>query len=85
MNVKDWEFLDYVLYTTIGLLIALLVLLIFIILSVLVREIKHPCIKSHKEMVYHPAWTQYMWSGKVMMPIFHSAYTSLDEVCDKRK
>lgn len=23
---------------------------------------------------HHPAWTQFIWTGKVMVPIFHPAY-----------
>lgn len=48
-------------------------------------NIMHPCIKSHKEMVHHRAWTQYILVGKMMVPIFHDAYDALEDVCDLRK
>ena len=48
-------------------------------------EIQHPCIQSHKEMVHHEAWNQYVMVGKTWTWIPHPAYDAEEEVCDKRK
>lgn len=41
------------------------------------------CLRSHKETVYHPAWTQFIPTGKTIIPIFHGAYSSVEDVCDE--
>lgn len=43
------------------------------------------CINKEKQLVHHPAWVQYIYSGKVMFPIYHSAYDSMDWVCTEYK
>lgn len=48
------------------------------------REIKHPCIRSHKELVHHPAVTNFFLIGGVMMPITTPAHDSWEDVCDER-
>jgi len=45
----------------------------------------HPCIESHNELVHHNSYTSYIMVGKIMVPQMHSAYDSVETVCDKRK
>ena len=41
------------------------------------------CVKSHKEIVHHPAWTQLVYINKMWMPIFHPAYDAERLICDE--
>lgn len=67
-----------------GLLAAVAFLLYLLAYSIWL-DVAHPCIKSHKEWREHPALTQYIYTGKVMVPIFHPASAGWEEICDERK
>lgn len=60
-----------------------------------VDEIRHPCIRSHQEVVFHPQYEEqfpiYTYDAKgniamvTYMPIVHPAYYANEVVCDERK
>jgi hypothetical protein len=41
------------------------------------------CVKSHTETRHQPAWVQFVWMGKSMIPIFHAARDYEVTVCDE--
>lgn len=43
------------------------------------------CVRQEKQLVHHNGYNQYIFSGKVMIPIYHSAYESMDWVCIESK
>lgn len=46
---------------------------------------RHPCIRSHEELVFHKAHTQLIPAGKAIIPIRREAYSRLETICDERK
>src|SRR4051812_23304639 len=48
-------------------------------------QAEHPCIKSHRAMVHHDAYTTFILAGKIMVPQYHDAYDAEEDVCDQRK
>ena len=38
-----------------------------------------------RQMVDHQAWTQYIWVGKAIVPIFHPSYSGIENVCVEMK
>lgn len=71
--------------------IAIIILVISVPVGLVLKWVHdHPCIESHREMVYHHSWTSYTpiySNGKLltMIPVYHEGYNSLDTICDKRK
>lgn len=43
-----------------------------------------PCVRTEPRLVHHDAWTQMVMVGKVMVPIFHPAHDSTENVCIER-
>lgn len=43
------------------------------------------CIRSHKELTHHAGYTQFIWTGDVVVPFYHPAHESWDEVCEEYK
>lgn len=80
----DWDdILCKVAVGSIGLACGFLVLVLIMQIQ---YEIKHPCIRYTKQMVHHNGWTQFIDTGKGgMVPIFHSPYDQMEDVCVARK
>lgn len=41
------------------------------------------CVKSHEETRHMYGWTQFILSGKVMVPVYHPPYDYQASVCDQ--
>lgn len=63
------------------LLITTIIIVVGCILWSFIYVARHPCIKSHREMVYHPS--TYILQNNVMVPIGGGMWE--DDVCDERK
>lgn len=74
------DLLDYIFSA----IVVVLVGIILLILGSALWTSTH-CVRWEKQLVHHSAWTQFIWSGKVMIPIYHSAYSSIDNVCMETK
>lgn len=53
-----------------------------IILAILMQGCAK-CIRGHHEKVHHESWVQWILIGKVVYPIYHSAYDANEFVCDE--
>ena len=43
-----------------------------------------PCLRSHSEVKTRSAWTQIMFVGKTIVPIYHPQSTYTVVVCEER-
>lgn len=41
------------------------------------------CVKGHHETVHHSGWTQFIYTGKTAIPIWHAAYDAEEFICDE--
>lgn len=60
-------------------------LIIIALLAIPFWLMYHPCLKEHKELINHPAWTQLIYIYKSWYPVYHPEETTLDTICDIRK
>ncbi len=71
-------------YLKIGVIIGVVLIIVGIIYSIYYPT----CLKSHKGMVHHPAWTQLVATSikpLIIVPIFHPESDDLEDICDVRK
>ncbi len=82
--MKYWTFTEWFGYSIFAVTGLLLLLVAIRDINGMIWEHNHPCIRSHKGMVYHPAYTS-MLPGRPTFFIYHPDKDSCDEICDERK
>lgn len=75
---------DYLGHFFIILIIALFAILPLMLFFAGKGEEEH-CAKWEYKMVHQNAWTQFIWSGKTMIPIYHAARDVDRKVCVQPK
>lgn len=62
--------------------IALVILLLIIMVGLYALSGKK-CLVAHHETKYMPGYSTFIYTGKVMVPIYHPGHYYNAEVCDK--
>lgn len=76
--------MDWIFEKLIQLCILLLLILLVGQLISVYKNVEN-CSRWETKIVHQDAWTQYVWSGKIMVPIYHAARDYNQEVCVERK
>lgn len=79
MNLGDWV-LNNLLWISLGLIIFILSIEIFN-----AYQEDKCCLRHENEIVHQQAWTQWIMSGKIMIPIYHSEGDYDRNVCVQYK
>jgi len=58
-------------------------IMIVLLIGILLLTGCYTCVKSHYEMVHHPAYTQPIMMGKMTTYMHHNAYDSNESICDE--
>ncbi len=80
MRILDWLDDNFQIWAT-SVIIALIVT---VTAWAIWREIKHPCIRSHRELRHHSDMYYIDTGNNVRVPVFNN-YDSMDIICDERK
>lgn len=86
INWREWRRWDWLEWFTAGFFLFAAAVIVMLLVTMAIgmwngeREAAN-CAKWEMRLVRQAAWTQYMWSGKVMVPIYHPARDVEWRVC----
>lgn len=75
---------DWFMENLVSIVTLFLVLVVGVIVWQVVETVKH-CSRWEERVVHQEAYTQYVWTGKLMVPIYHPAGDYNRSVCVEPK